>query len=119
MSNEWMGGQFYRRGTSVNELRDRANSYMDPDPDRGFTTAVRNGQIRLALEYAVILLHQQSERIAKLEANQISAVTQEPEPKRRRRAHTDEGQETPNPHPVEPPPPDTPDTPVQEEKSTS
>lgn len=36
---------------------------MDPDTLRGFTTSVRNGQIRMALEYAEVVISNQQKEI--------------------------------------------------------
>jgi len=94
----------------------RTNTYqLDPDAHRGFTTAVRNGQVRLALEYLVPYLHTQNQRIVQLEG-ELAAMQLEQQaetPRRGRRPRAEAEPET-MPTPATPPPPAPPETPVKE-----
>jgi len=75
----------------------RTNTYqLDPDAHRGFTTAVRNGQVRLALEYLVPYLHTQNQRIVQLEGElAVMQTEQQAEaPRRGRRPRAEVEAET-------------------------
>lgn len=49
------------------------NSYeLSPDSWSGFTTAVRNGQTRLALEYAVLVIQDLNAEIEELKSQQVA-----------------------------------------------
>lgn len=95
----------------------RSNTYqLDPDAYRGFTTAVRNGQVRLALEYLVPYLHAQSQRIVQLEGELASmqAEQQAEAPRRGRRPRSEAEPADTSTVTSNPPPPNPPETPVKE-----